>query len=179
MTNGKFVITAPKVILSVLWEVGEITIKSFFPHPYYHAFCEHHHNHNIHTSFTQLKKRGIIKKDGEKYRLTPLGKEKAFWAHLENTLNTPRPKPENWDHMWRLITFDIPEKKRSLRDELRSILKILGFRELQKSIWVSPYEIPALVNELITSGKIQAETRILTVKEINYDKDLKKYFKLN
>ena len=48
-------------------------------------------------------------------------------------------KQHSWDRKWRIVTFDIPERKRRLRDTLRSRLRQLGMIEFQKSIFVHPY----------------------------------------
>lgn len=88
-------------------------------------------------------------------------------------------KPE-WDKKWRIIIFDIPEKRRNQRDFLRKQLKWLGFRELHKSVWVFPYDIKKEIEDLLTICDFETEgdVRILTVEKIESDKDLKKKFGL-
>ena len=44
-----------------------------------------------------------------------------------------------WDKKWRLVIFDIPEKKKPAREALREKLKDLGFAKLQDSVWVTPF----------------------------------------
>jgi CRISPR-associated endonuclease Cas2 len=57
-----------------------------------------------------------------------------------------------WDKKWRLVSFDIPEKQRLVRDNLRKQLKILGFKHFQRSVWVSPLpadkQLQSLVEEV-------------------------------
>ena len=48
-------------------------------------------------------------------------------------------KPKKWDKKWRVVIFDIPEKKKIIRDALRRKIQELGFQELQKSVFVYPY----------------------------------------
>lgn len=43
----------------------------------------------------------------------------------------------NWDGKWRIVSFDIPEEKRIVRNLLRRNLKKWGFKHLQKSVWIS------------------------------------------
>lgn len=50
------------------------------------------------------------------------------------------PKPEVWDRSWRIVIFDIPEKRKKAREVLREKLESLGFNQLQKSVFVYPYE---------------------------------------
>ena len=49
-------------------------------------------------------------------------------------------RPKRWDGVWRIIIFDIPEKKASQRKSLRDKFHELGFYQLQKSAWIFPYE---------------------------------------
>lgn len=46
--------------------------------------------------------------------------------------------PAPWDGMWSLVAFSIPEQHRSARDELRKVLRWLGFAPLYDGLWVSP-----------------------------------------
>lgn len=48
-------------------------------------------------------------------------------------------RPKVWDKKWRMVIFDIPEKKKLAREALRGKLKDLGFVKLQDSIWVTPF----------------------------------------
>lgn len=48
-------------------------------------------------------------------------------------------RPARWDRKWRVVFFDVPEKRRIIRDALRQKLRDLDFYELQKSVFVSPF----------------------------------------
>ena len=48
-------------------------------------------------------------------------------------------KPKSWDKMWRVIIFDVPEKKRKCRDDFRYYLQKAGFYSLNESVYVHPY----------------------------------------
>jgi len=50
------------------------------------------------------------------------------------------PKPSRWDEKWRLVIFDIPERFGTARRAFNAKLHELGFFQLQKSAFVSPYE---------------------------------------
>lgn len=78
------------------------------------------------------------KEDGSiKIVLTEFGKNKA----LEYNIDDIKIKiPSQWDKKWRVVLFDIPEKQRGARDALRTKLKELGFYEMQKSVFVFPFE---------------------------------------
>jgi DNA-binding transcriptional regulator PaaX len=69
-------------------------------------------------------------------KLTEKGKIKALtYRFQEMKINDGE-----WDKKWRMVVFDIPEKLKASRNALREKLKELGFYELQKSVWVFPYE---------------------------------------
>jgi DNA-binding transcriptional regulator PaaX len=46
---------------------------------------------------------------------------------------------KRWDHLWRIVAFDVPESKKSSRDQFREDLMKLGFFPFQKSIYVTPF----------------------------------------
>ena len=49
-------------------------------------------------------------------------------------------KTPTWDGLFRVIIFDIPENRKGIREIFRKKLKELEFQQLQKSVFVSPYE---------------------------------------
>ena len=49
------------------------------------------------------------------------------------------PQPNHWDERWRVMIFDIPNHKHKYRLAFIQKLKNLGFRMIQKSVWVHPY----------------------------------------
>ena len=50
------------------------------------------------------------------------------------------PRPKKWDKKWRLVIFDIPEKKNKERHAFSIKLKDLGFYPLQESSYIYPYD---------------------------------------
>ncbi len=49
-----------------------------------------------------------------------------------------KPRPD-WDGVWTLIAFTVPEDQRRLRPMLRARLQSLGFAPLYDGLWVSPH----------------------------------------
>jgi len=66
-------------------------------------------------------------------RLTEAGRVHALGGRDPET-RWRRP----WDGRWRLVLFDLPNSKSSLRNRLRSHLRQRGFGWLQNSVWISP-----------------------------------------
>lgn len=97
--------------------------------------------HRIRKTFSQLRRERLIdfsEDDGEaKVVLTEAGKKQVLQYRLEEMKIE---KPKRWDKKWRLVIFDIPEKLKRARNALREKLNELGFVQLQKSVWVHPYD---------------------------------------
>ena len=55
-----------------------------------------------------------------------------------HTLAFGKPRPD-WDGMWTMIAFTVPEDQRRLRPMLRARLQSLGFAPLYDGLWVSPH----------------------------------------
>ncbi len=129
----------------------------------------------IKKGINRLKKWGYLEEDGKKIYLTFKGRTEIIKNIFKNKKNKMK-----WDRKWRIITFDIPEMSRKDRNFLRRELKWIGFKELQKSVWVYPYEIEKELQVLLKLWKIefQGDIRFLTVEKISDDLDLKKYFKI-
>jgi len=97
-----------------------------------HSELEEINSRTIRNTIGYLKRRGLIRilKEPE---ITYMGKEK-----LQNTLPVYQHK-RPWDKSIYLITYDIPERKRIVRDKLRDFLERLGAGMLQASVWLTPY----------------------------------------
>lgn len=108
-------------------------------------------------------------------RLTKQGKRQARYTNLfGSTIKIKRPK--NWDKLWRLVLFDIPEKKRMFRNILRDHLKTIGFIELQKSAFIFPFPCEKEIACLTELYNAERHVRIVTVQHIDNEKELKKHF---
>ncbi len=130
-------------------------------------------------SLYELKRRNYIKgiktKKGKGIKLTPKGKMEILRYKIK--IKTEKPK---WDKKWHAISWDVPEISRNDRDYLRRMLRWLGFKELQKSLWVFPFDVKGEIKELIKFYKenLAGDVRFLTIEKIEKDSDLIKYFKL-
>lgn len=87
-------------------------------------------------------------------------------------------KQKNWDGMWRVVMFDIPEKMREGRTVLVQKLKQLGFYPLQKSVFILPYDCKNEVDFLVEAFDLRKYVRFLLVKETDLDIALKHKFAL-
>jgi len=87
-------------------------------------------------------------------------------------------KLKKWDKRWRAVIFDIPESRRNQRNFLRKELKWMGFKELQHSIWITPYNIEKELLFLLKLWHIDfsGDIRFLLVDKIINDADLSELF---
>jgi len=87
-------------------------------------------------------------------------------------------KPKKWDGRWRMLIFDIPERKRMVRDKVRQTLVSIGFIKVQQSVWIYPYDCEDLVALLKADFKIGKDLLYLIVDSMENDKNLRQVFKL-
>lgn len=96
--------------------------------------------HNFYATTARALKTGYIEKvikEGEVYfHLTSQGKNR-----LKRDFPLLFLQRKKWDKKWRVVVFDIAEISRQKRDLLRKKLKELGFGMLQRSVWITPYDI--------------------------------------
>ena len=119
-----------------------------------------------------LAKRGLIEEVDGRLRLTEKGD-----VHIERILMREYiiPEPVHWDGKWRVIIFDIDERRRQIRVQLRHLLRSTGFIRLQDSVWVYPYpcdEFIALVRAHLASGV--RELRSMVVEALESDRQDRK-----
>jgi len=86
--------------------------------------------------------------------------------------------PKTWDKKWRLLIFDIPEKRKFIREKVRRFLRSLNFHRLQDSVWVYPYECQDILDLLRTRYEIRFEALYLTVHSFDHDHWLRKQFEV-
>ncbi len=87
-------------------------------------------------------------------------------------------KPRRWDEKYRVIIFDIKERRRPTRDYLRTWLLHLGFVRLQQSVWVHPYECREVISLLKAHFHIGKDVLYMTVDILENDRWLKEHFDL-
>jgi DNA-binding transcriptional regulator PaaX len=132
------------------------------------------------NAFYRLKREGYLNVQTSNHQiyisLTPEGRKKAGRFQI-NHLTIAR--PAKWDGKWRVIVFDIKHKQRIKREALRGFIKRLGFYQLQKSVWVHPYDCRPEV-ELLKEffGFTTRELNFLLVNQIEDDERLRAVFQL-
>jgi len=182
-----------KTILSVLLLTGMFVIastssyfwpniiKAYFRNRKYQKFYKKkaRRKHFLST-FSYLKSKGMIeihKKNKQIYiYLTDKGKKCANQYQI-NDLEIKRPC--KWDKKWRVVIFDIKDEHRIKREALRGKLKELDFCQLQKSVWIHPYNCSGEVDLLRRFfGLGKDELRVILAQKIEDDKEIREVYGL-
>lgn len=117
-----------------------------------------------------------VEKNGKKYlRVTPAGR-KAF--ALEQAKVALKNQKKKWDGRWRMVTFDIPERRKAIRFRLCAAMREIGFVRLQNSVWVFPYDCEDFVTLLKAELKIGKAVLYAIVDTIEHDRGLRRQFNL-
>lgn len=134
---------------------------------------------NFSQYFFKLRKQKLIaiKKIYQEHKiiLTENG-QKIFLRFNYDKLNVKTPKI--WDRNFRMVIFDIPEKKRSARDSLRNKLKELGFVKFNDSVWVFPYPCQKEIDFIANYWGIGRYVQFALVKDLTNKEKLEKHFNL-
>jgi DNA-binding transcriptional regulator PaaX len=133
------------------------------------------HDEIISSSASKLAKKGLLKFNGKYYELTELGERKLRQFDLSGYKLL---RPKRWDHKWRVVIFDIPEKKKRVRDQIRNLFVTAGFLRLQDSVWVYPYDCEDIIGLLKTDFGVGKDLLYMIVDEIENDKHLREEFNL-
>lgn len=108
--------------------------------------------------------------------LNEFGKKRALRYNLDAIAIE---KPKKWDGWWRVVMFDIPEKRREGRVALVQKLAQLDFYPMQKSVFIFPYECKDEIEFLIEIFDLRKYVRLLLVKNTDIDPALKHKFGLH
>ena len=135
--------------------------------------------YRIIDTIRKLQRKGLIagtENDPKSLRLTAKGEREIERVLLSEYHIT---EPVRWDGKWRIVMFDIREKRRLIRQKLRILLIGAGMVRLQDSVWVYPYpcdEFVQLIRAHLASGV--GELLYLTADGIESDRALRIHFNL-
>ena len=135
-------------------------------------------NYQAKTALGRLAKKGFVtfeERDGRRYaKITERGKQ---ILELE-TQKVAIAKKRKWDQRWRVVIFDIPERRKSVRVRLRRFMNEYGFVRLQDSVWVYPYDCEDLIALAKANFRIGDDVLYMIVERLERDKHLREHFKL-
>lgn len=134
----------------------------------------------VSQKYSEMIAQGIFKRtktqNGSHIELTEKGLKMAEELNQREEI---RPVPQKkWDEKWRIVMFDVWERRRKVRDELRHTLEEFGFVKIQKSVWAHPYPSEKLLIFLRTHLRLGQGVLYIVADEIEHDEKLRQHFKL-
>lgn len=122
----------------------------------------------LRSTIKRLEKQKLIswkEKDGElQLSLEEKGKKRMLQYKMDALALK---ETGRWDKLWRVIIFDIPEANRKAREFFREKLKVLGFQQLQKSVFVTRLECKDEIDFLRHSLEISPYVSYILAKDIS------------
>jgi len=128
------------------------------------------HSYPSQTAFnmamSRLKKDGLLVSYEDEVRLprlklTSTGKKSLpAYHHPEKHWNI------DWNGIWYVLIFDVPEAQRHYRDNLRRFLKKIHMGCLQKSVWVTPKDIRPAYDDLEQAANVHAVSYLFEAKTV-------------
>src|SRR3989344_9098522 len=131
-------------------------------------------NEYINTARRRLKKAGLLVEEDGFLRLSSKGARQlqSFGPRMIGA------KPRTWDKKWRILIFDIPERRRLTRDKIRFHLRRSGFVRAQDSVWIYPYPCEEFVALLKAECRVGKDMLYLIVETLEGDVRFRKLFDL-
>lgn len=147
---------------------GYIRLEDFLYHPGYYAYSNGWEyplkKSNLSKVLKHLREKGWVEFTDDSsllIRFTDKGKEKAVLAKILL-------EEDKWDGRWRMVLFDIPEKRRVVRDVLRAKLKSWGFMPWQQSIWITKKNCTKPLREFIKNVGIKEWVKVLESDDVEF-----------
>jgi len=111
----------------------------------------------------------------EVIEITPQGRKLLLKYSYDDILI---PTPKKWDKKWRIVIFDIPEKKRQVRNAINIKLKELGFIAIQKSTYIYPYECRKEIEFIKSHFYLKKEISYIVADEVDREEEFIRKFEL-
>lgn len=108
-------------------------------------------------------------------QITPLGFKKLVKYQYDDLKLQPSKK---WDGKWRIVIFDIPEKKKVIRQSINLKLKELRFETLQKSTFIYPYDCRKEIEFIKSHFYLKDEINLIVADEIDNEETYLRLFNL-
>lgn len=127
-------------------------VYGFVPRKY----KKHHFAHLLWRNLRTGEIEKVVKNEQIYLRLTSKGEKK-----IKRDFPLLTFQRKKWDKRWRVVFYDIAEVSRKVRNMLREKLRELGFRMVQRSVWISPHDIAVDFREFVISKGLQEVVFVL------------------
>lgn len=171
-----------RVILATVATVGMLAIMMLAPNalqvlkPFLKNKKKYNLKYYLNKKAKKLAEDGLLKintENGKQFlSLTEKGRRELLYYQITDK------KKQKWDGKWRVVIFDVWENTRSKRNILRNEIKDFGFIQLQRSVWIYPYECAEFIELLKTDLSFGKNIRYMVVESLDYDEKLRRHFNL-
>lgn len=126
-------------------------------------------NQKTRGTISALLKDGLIEKTetDNAYKITSKG-----FNELCLEFSSFRYLKENWDGKWRIISYEIPEKKREIRDRLRREMQGWGLGPWHRSFWLTPHPVIETLKELVAQKEEEKYIQAFEGAPVYGDRDI-------
>ncbi len=105
-----------------------------------------------------LRRRKLIESRHVGERLELKLTDKGFWVLLKELV---RRTALNKDGKLCIVSYDVPQSEKRLRQMLRRLLRHCGFTRLQQSVWMIPKDVSSLFQAFVTESKLSQWIQVI------------------
>lgn len=140
--------------------------KSFYKHVESNSYSRDQLVDRVRAMINRGYIEAVEESGSRSIRLTRKGKIKR----LEKSTN------QEIDGKWRFISFDIPEKLKTLRLRLARSLRRIGYKSVQKSLWACPFIKANEVNLILEELCLRSYVAYFVVEKTDIKEHLEELF---
>mgnify|MGYP001064795996 CR=1 FL=1 len=122
----------------------------------------------VRAAISRMLRQGWLKsrKVGNRsyYSMTERGKKRLD----EAAARIYKVETGKWDGKWCIVSYNIPEERRALRDQLRKELGWMGFGMLTTSTWISPNDLAQRIKELTEAYELTEHVEIFRAEHLGW-----------
>ncbi len=133
-------------------------------------------NKGLHKLITKLRNKNVIELGEDRIKLTKKGKELLREIQLSEIIVA---KTRQWDGLWRLVSYDIPEKYKKSRNLFRCVLERNNFYQIQKSLWACPWPCKEEIAILAKNINVSEYVVFMETNKLSDKKELTMYYNLD
>lgn len=115
-----------------------------------------------------IAKGWITRGSGRNYRLYKITRDGQSYVtdHLQAVKQVTE---REWDGSWEQVVFNIPERDRKRRDDLRNLLVSLGYGRIHNSLWLSPWNHAKEIAEYVHETESEPDVTCFSMKATSAD----------
>jgi phenylacetic acid degradation operon negative regulatory protein len=112
------------------------------------------------AALSRLSRRGLLQstKSGRRTYYELSSRARTLLSNGLDRIVRFGAEPAPWDGLWTWVAFSVPEDQRSMRHQLRSRLRWLGFAPLYDGLWVSARQLGTEVDAILDEVGVGSAT---------------------